>query len=72
MKEDYKLLKEGTFSDNAYWFFKGLVVKCEKMGDAYMITINEGRTWTNIYESEEASMEIFNRMTKEEARVNEK
>jgi len=64
-KEDYKLLKEGTFKDKAYPFFEGLIVKCEKIGDAYTVTINEGRTWANLYKSEEASMKVFNRMTKE-------
>ena len=64
--KNYELLNEGIFNDNAYPFFKGLVVKCEKVEEAYMITINEGQTWTNLYTSEEASMKVFNRMTKEE------
>jgi len=66
--QDYKLLKEGIFKD-ANPFFKGLVVKCEKVGEEYMITINEGRTWTNLYPTEEAAMKVFDNMTKEEVSV---
>lgn len=62
-KEEYKLLKEGIFND-AHPFFKGLVVKAEKVGTDYMITVNEGRTWTKLYTNEEACMKVFNRMTK--------
>ena len=62
--QDHELLKEGIFKDS-HPFFKGLVVKCEKMGVEYMVTINEGQTWTNLYARKEAAMKVFDNMTKD-------